>query len=344
MIKLGLKLAERGWLPDAPLRWGIRQLLARRIRFERGMTPENHSDATRAWIKELKNSPIALETDKANEQHYEVPPEFFEPILGPRRKYSCALYPEGGETLDEAEERMLALSCERAALRDGMDILELGCGWGSLTLYMAQKYPNSRITAVSNSASQRVSIEARCQELGLGNVRVVTVDMNDFATEDRFDRVVSVEMFEHMRNYELLLGRISEWLKPGGALFTHIFCHRTLCYPFETVGAVNWMGRYFFTGGQMPSADLLMFFQRDLALEERWFVDGTHYARTCRQWLQRMDANQARLTPILARTYGEDQVERWRNRWRIFFMACEELFAYHGGREWFVAHYRFVKR
>lgn len=335
-----IEMMERSWLPDSLIRIGIRRLLQKRL----DDIGEDVSIAKElAFVKSLREQPIAIMTDKANEQHYEVPSEFYLDVLGPRLKYSSCLWPEDKTTLAEAEEHMLALTSERAGLADGMDILELGCGWGSLTCWMAEQYPNARITAVSNSASQRAFIEGRAKENGWTHVKVITADMNDFQTDNRFDRVVSVEMFEHMRNYETLLGRIAQWLKPEGRLFVHIFCHREHSYPFETEGDDDWMGRYFFTGGIMPSEALLREFDRDLKVTEQWPVNGVHYAKTLRAWLDLMDAKRDRVLPLLRKVYGEKEGTRWFQRWRVFFMACEELFAYNGGEEWFVTHMLFER-
>ena len=337
-------LAERGWLPDAVTRLGIRRMCAQRLREETAEGPEIQEANFQALRLSLTRSAIALHTDAANRQHYELPPAFFAHCLGPRLKYSSCYYPTGQETLAQAEEAMLALYVQRAALADGQDILELGCGWGSLTLYLAERFPGSRIVAVSNSRPQREFIQARCAERGLANVRVITCDVNKLELEAAsFDRCLSIEMFEHLRNYEVLLQRISGWLRPHGNLFVHIFCHRTLAYPFETHGDDNWMGRHFFTGGLMPSADMLAWFQDDLALEQRWLVDGTHYARTADHWLAGQDRHRAVLMPVLRETYGA-AAPLWFQRWRMFWMACAELFGYDGGREWMVAHYRFVPR
>jgi cyclopropane-fatty-acyl-phospholipid synthase len=338
-----LGLAERGLLPDALLRLGIRRLCAQRLAEERAGGAERETMRFARRLDGLRHSPVAIHTDAANAQHYELPATFFEHCLGPRLKYSCCHYPRGDETLAEAEEAMLALYGERAELADGQDILELGCGWGSLTLWMAERYPRARIVAVSNSHGQRRHIEAQCRARGLDNVQVLTHDANTLLLERaRFDRCVSVEMFEHMRNYEALLGRIAGWLRPGGKLFVHIFVHRTLMYPFETEGEGNWMGRHFFTGGLMPSADTLLWFQRDLAIERRWLVDGTHYQRTAEQWLQRQDAQREAVLDVLGAAYGQ-HARLWFQRWRMFWMACAELFGYDGGREWMVAHYRFAR-
>ncbi len=338
-----LGLAERGLVPDSMLRAGIRRMCALRRDEESAGGPEAISRRFQQQIQSLCESPVAIHTDVANRQHYELPPAFFQHCLGPRLKYSSCYYPTGNETLAEAEVAMLQLYSERAELADGQDVLELGCGWGSLTLWMAQHYPNSSITAVSNSGPQREFIEARCRERGLDNVRVVTCDVNQLdMLADQFDRCVSIEMFEHMRNYETLLGRINKWLRPGGALFVHIFCHKTLLYPFETEGDDNWMGRHFFTGGLMPSADTLLWFQKHLRIEQRWLVDGTHYQKTADHWLEEQDAHRDIVMPVLREAYG-DAAGLWFQRWRMFWMACAELFGYNDGQEWMVGHYRFRK-
>jgi cyclopropane-fatty-acyl-phospholipid synthase len=339
-----LGLAERGWLPDALVRLGIRRACAQRLREESAGGFDAQSARDVGLLASLRASPVAIHTDAANTQHYELPPAFFRLCLGARLKYSSCYYARGDETLDAAEEAMLALTCERAGLADGQDILELGCGWGSLTLWMAARYPNARIVAVSNSRPQREHIEAQCRAQGLGNVRVLTCDVNRLELPAAaFDRVVSVEMFEHLRNYQALFARIASWLRPGGALFAHVFCHRTRCYPFETTGAGNWLGRHFFTGGLMPAADTLLHFQRDLALEERWLLDGRHYARTAEHWLQRQDAQRDAVMAVLVAAYGREAAALWFQRWRMFWMSCAELFGYAGGQEWGVAHYRFRK-
>jgi cyclopropane-fatty-acyl-phospholipid synthase len=340
-----IELCERGLVPDTLTRFGIRRLCAQRLQEEGAGRPELAQRRQRQLQRELQASPIAIETDAANAQHYELPTRFFQLCLGARLKYSSCYYATGSETLDQAEEAMLALYGERARLADDQRILELGCGWGSLTLWMAQRYPGAHITAVSNSATQRAHIEGACAARGWTHEQVLTRDANALELEaGAFDRCVSVEMFEHMRNYDVLLGRIAGWLAPGGRLFVHIFCHRYLMYPFEVAGEDDWMSRYFFTGGLMPSADTLLHFQQALRLEERWLVPGTHYARTANHWLAKQDAHQAEVLPILAAAYGDADARLWQQRWRMFWMACAELFDYRDGSEWLVAHYRFVKR
>ncbi len=331
-LALGLWLAERGALPLPAIRFGIRHLLTQRLREQRAQ------HLRLALLDRLDTGPIAPVPEMANEQHYEIPAAFFELVLGPHLKYSCVGWPDGVDDLASAEEATLALTCERAGLTDGQEVLELGCGWGSLACFIARQYPNSRIVAVSNSQTQRAFIESRRPP----NLRVVTADMNTFTTGHRFDRVVSVEMFEHMRNYRLLMRRIADWLQPNGKLFVHIFCHRRFAYLFERHGAVNWMGRHFFTGGLMPSSDLLLHFQDHLRLQQRWMVNGMHYSRTARAWRHNLERQRDRVLPVLERTYS-DQAPQWFHRWQLFFLACEELFGYREGLEWLVAHYRFVK-
>jgi cyclopropane-fatty-acyl-phospholipid synthase len=330
-----------GVLPDAIVRVGIRRLLAQTIRERSEPTPQRREEALRAYIEILKQGPLAVQTQAANQQHYEVPTRFYQLVLGKRLKYSCALWNGPADTLDQAEERMLALTAERAQLADAQQILELGCGWGSLSLWMAERYPGARITAVSNSRTQKEYIDHAAAKAGLKNLQVVMQDMNHLELGRTFDRVVSVEMFEHMRNYELLMQKVTGWLAPGGKLFVHVFAHRELAYLFEDRGPSDWMARHFFTGGQMPSADLLPHFRGELTLERYWMVPGEQYQKTAEAWLMNMDAHGAEILPLFEETYGRDQARRWRAYWRVFFLACAELFGYGEGREWHVAHYRF---
>ena len=334
---------ESGRVPDFALRAGIRRLLRQRLReLERahGGDPEG---ALEALAARMRASPVATHVREANEQHYEVPSEFYAACLGPQLKYSSALFPPGVETLAEAEECMLRATAERARLADGQRILELGCGWGSLSLWMAARFPASRILSLSNSATQRAWIEARARERGLANLEVVTCDVNAFATERRFDRVVSVEMFEHLRNWELLLGRISGWLDDSGKLFVHIFTHARYGYEFETEGEDNWLGRNFFTGGLMPAEDLFTRFERDLRCVQRWRVEGTHYGRTAECWLENLDRNRAAALRALEGAYGPRRARAVLENWRVFFMACAELWNFRGGLEWGVTHYLFER-
>lgn len=335
-----------GWdvLPDSLIRRGIRRLLRQRLRDERSDDPDERRRRVDAFAEELRRLPVAVATKAANDQHYEVPAAFYRLCLGPRLKYSSCLYPKGDEDIPAAEEAMLALTCERAELTDGQDVLELGCGWGSLTLWMAEKYPRSRITGVSNSASQRAHIESEARARGLTNVRIITCDMNVFdAGAGAYDRVVSVEMLEHMKNWGELLRRVSTWLRPGGALFFHVFTHRDCAYHFESKDGTDWMSRHFFTGGIMPSNCLASRFQEHLKLEQVWEVEGRHYGQTAEHWLRNTDRRRKEVLEIFARTYGPGEARKWLAYWRIFFMACAELWNFDGGREWMVCHYRFRK-
>ena len=343
MISKLIELAEKGIIPDYFIRQGIVRNCENRLNNENVSNIEKVSFKKQSWIQQMKESPIALVPEKANEQHYEVPPAFFENVLGKHLKYSSGYWPDGVNSLDESEESMLELSFERAQLADGDSILELGCGWGSLTCYMASKLPNSKITAVSNSKDQKEHIINRCKNQGLDNIEVVTADMNDFETENKYDRVVSIEMFEHMRNYKKLLSKISSWLNDDGILFIHIFTHRSVVYPFENQGEADWMAREFFSGGMMPSHDLLLHFQDDLIIDDVWSMLGTHYEKTSLAWVNKMDANKDSIMKIFLKTYG-DNAKLWFQRWRIFFMSCEKLFGYNNGSEWGVSHYRFNKR
>ena len=337
------KFLENNFIPDSMIRMRIRNLLSERLKQETKATQELQQEHFMFIINELKNSPIAIETKAANEQHYELPTQFFQYVMGKNMKYSSCYWKSDTITLDEAEDNALEITCSHADLRNGMKILELGCGWGSLTMYMAKKYPLSQITGVSNSASQKIYIDQCCRERGLNNVQIITIDMNVFETENTFDRVVSVEMFEHMRNYQKLLAKIDRFLTPEGKLFVHIFTHKEFTYYFDVVDENDWMSKYFFTGGIMPSDDLLLYFNDHFKIKEHWHWDGIHYEKTSNAWLKNMDAHKKEILPILQEVYGKNQTTKWWVYWRIFFMACAELWGYKNGKEWFVSHYLFEK-
>jgi len=340
-MSLGITLAENGMLPDSLIKYGINQLLKQRIaEFPGQQEHRKHFDKI---VRELKQSHIAIETKAANEQHYELPPKFFALTLGKRFKYSSCYYENGAQNLDEAENKMLELYAERAGLKDGMSVLDLGCGWGSFTLWAAEHYPNLTIRSISNSSLQREHIEKVAKDRGFKNIKVTTADINEFEASEKFDRIISVEMFEHMRNYKELFKKVSSWLKDDGKLFVHIFCHKKSPYYFEVEGDDNWMGRYFFTGGIMPSEDLFSQFNEDLTIEHQWRVNGTNYEKTALGWLKNQDDRKAEVMEVLTEAYGPKEAKKWFNRWRIFFLSCAELFGYDNGNEWWVSHYLFSK-
>jgi cyclopropane-fatty-acyl-phospholipid synthase len=332
-------LLARGWIPDPVVRLGVRRAISTRF----GQQQAAGDVGQTAWIETLRTSPIAIQTSAANAQHYEVPAAFYQHVLGRRLKYSCAYWPSGTADLDTAEEAMLALYEERADLHDGQRVLDLGCGWGSLSLWLAESHPRSRVLAVSNSLSQAAYIREQARHRGLGNVEVETADVATFEPAGRFDRVVSIEMFEHLRNWGAMFARVAEWLTPDGALFLHVFSHRRYSYPYEDAGPGDWMARHFFTGGMMPSHDLPRRFDANLVVEHDWRVSGRHYARTADAWLARMDANRARIMDVFRGCYGEEATRFW-SYWRTFFIAVAELWATRAGREWIVSHHRLRPR
>jgi len=336
--------AEMGLVPDRVIRAGIRRLNRERLTDIHANDPERSTAELMTFVNNMKSAEIAPLPDLANEQHYEVPARFFALVMGEHRKYSSCYWNENTPSLVQAEAEALRITCLHAGIEDGMQVLDLGCGWGSLSLWIAAHFPACKVVSVSNSNSQREYIVAQAQLRKLNNIEVITCDMNEFDTERRFDRIVSVEMFEHMRNYQELYHRVSIWLKPGGRFFKHIFCHRNCVYEFVDQGPGDWMSRHFFSGGIMPSDDLPLRFQRDLHLLKQWRWNGQHYEKTANAWLENMDANRQQIMPILAGTYGTADAAKWFMRWRIFFMACAELFGHNEGREWYVSHYLFEKK
>ena len=341
IAKCGIELLERGWMPQWLARQAVKKLCATRLNELRQNEKSVGLEASlETFVDAARSGPIAPVPEKANEQHYEVPADFFREILGPALKYSSCYFETESTTLQEAEIESLRQTCTHAQIEDGMEILELGCGWGSLTLHVAQNYPNCRITAVSNSHSQRAFIMRRAKELGVADrLTIVTQDMNELELDREYDRVLSVEMFEHMRNYKKLLANISGWLKPDGKLFVHIFCHRRYAYEFMTEGASNWMGQYFFSGGIMPSADIFDYFNNDLRVCRQWNWSGTHYQKTCAAWREQLNAKFRTILPLLANVYGPANAKRWFQRWNLFLLAGEELFGFENGQQWQVNHY-----
>lgn len=336
-------LLEKDLLPDFAIRSGIRNLLRERLKDEDKGNPEAQQEHLMTLIEELKNSPIAINTAEANEQHYEVPADFFTYVMGKYMKYSSGYWKNGVTDIDTSEQDMLEVTCHRAELKDGQKVLELGCGWGSLSLFMAEKFPNSKITSVSNSHSQKAYIDAQAQKRGLKNLTIITADMNVFTISEKFDRVVSVEMFEHMRNYKLLLKKIYDLLNPDGKLFVHIFTHKDYTYKFEVKDETDWMSKYFFTGGIMPGNNLLLYFNEHMRIDKQWLVSGAHYAKTSEAWLSNMDKHKAEIMPVMKRVYGDKNAVKWWVYWRLFFMACAELWGFDDGKEWMVSHYLFQK-
>lgn len=335
-------MLEKNLLPDPLVRFGIRNLLKQRINEDIGKNEVIKKQKKADFIQKQSSFPIAVNTLDANEQHYEVPTEFYHFVLGKNKKYSCGHW-DNSTNLDDAETEMLEITTQRAKLVDGQDILELGCGWGSLTLYMGQKYPNSKITAVSNSKTQKAFIDSEAKKRGLDNITVITCDINKFDIDGKFDRVVSVEMFEHMRNYEKLLGKIKKFLKDDGKLFVHIFVHKDTPYYFDVKDDSDWMSKYFFSGGIMPSDDLLYHFENQFKVVEHTKVNGVHYSKTAEAWLENQDKNKKEIMELFENHYGKKEALKWFSYWRVFFMACSELWKYKNGEEWFVSHYLLEK-
>jgi cyclopropane-fatty-acyl-phospholipid synthase len=331
-------------LPESFIRFGIRRLLRQRLKQEDAGSDALRKARMRDFIAGMDASPIALDPHLANQQHYDVPPRFFELVLGPRMKYSSCWWDAQTGNLAEAEAAMLQITAEHAGIQNNQEILELGCGWGSLTLFLAKTFPLSRITGISNSAIQREFIISRAKALGLNNVGILTADMNDVRLAEKFDRIVSVEMFEHMRNYRMLLHRIAGFLKPDGRLFVHMFVHREFAYPFVPEDATDWMAQHFFSGGMMPSANLLLHFTDDLLMQKRWNVSGTHYQKTAEAWLKNHENHREEIEALFETTYGAGEGSKWWQRWRIFFLSCSELWGYRNGEEWFVGHYLMSRR
>lgn len=332
-------LLDKSVIPDALIRMGIRRLLGRRLRQEDPGSAAALELRKADLITKLRSGPIAVNTADANTQHYEVPTAYYLRCLGPHLKYSGCLWSEGVKDLAAAERAMLDLYVERAELRDGQSILELGCGWGSFCLFAAARFPAARIVAVSNSRTQKEFIDGEARKRGLKNLTVITSDINRFDIGQQFDRIVSIEMFEHCRNYDRFFAKVASWLKEDGQAFVHVFAHKRFAYLFEPEGDHDWMARHFFTGGIMPSKDLFRHFSHDLTVVRDWDVPGTHYEQTCNAWLANMDEHRDELMGLFRDTYGADEALKWWSRWRIFYMACAELFGYRNGTEWIVAHY-----
>ncbi len=336
MIKSGIQLAEKGYLPDFILKKAIKRILMSRLK-EISNERSIKTDAKLDFFEKLKNSPIAISTNDANEQHYEVPATFFKYVMSDNLKYSCCWYESESNDLMQAEINMIEKTITRAEISSNQQILDLGCGWGSFTIYAAQKFPESVFTCISNSSDQIEFIKQEAKKKNLKNILPQKQDINNLSFKHKFDRIVSVEMFEHVRNYKKLLNNLKNLMNSEGKLFIHIFNHKEHSYPYEIRGDSDWMSKYFFTGGIMPSADIFDFFNDDFFVTKYWKVDGIHYAKTCRHWLQNHYANKTKIIDLFNAHY--DDANKWYQRWRLFFLACEMLFAHDQGNEWFVSHY-----
>ncbi|XP_031487321.1 (S)-coclaurine N-methyltransferase-like [Nymphaea colorata] len=343
-VKAMLGALERNLLPDIVIRRLTRLLLSSRLRLGYKPTAEQQLSDLLQFVHSLKQMPIAVETEKPKSQHYELPTSFFKLVLGENMKYSSCYFRNNSDTLEEAERAMLDIYCERADIKDGQTILDIGCGWGSFSVHIAQKYSNCRVTGICNSTTQKEFIEERCRNLKLSNVEIIAADISKFEMDMTFDRIISIEMFEHMKNYQELLKKISKWMNDESLLFIHYFCHKAFTYHFEDKNDDDWITRYFFTGGTMPSANLLLYFQDHVSIVNHWLVNGKHYAQTSEEWLKRMDANAAEIKPIMESTYGKDSATKWTVYWRTFFISVAELFGYNNGDEWMVAHFLFKKK
>ncbi len=335
-------LIGSGRLPDFVIRLGIKFLNKRRLQEHYSLSSEIRHEKLKEFMLQLKTGPISVNTKTTNAQHYELPTEFFKIVLGPKLKYSCSYFNSKKDTLAEADENMLNIYLQRAKIKNSDEILELGCGWGSLTVYMATQFPKSKITAISNSSVQKKYIDQLLKKRKIKNVNVITSDFNDFSTQKKFDKVVSIEMFEHIRNYEKAFQKVHSFLKKGGQCFIHIFAHREIAYPFEVKDDSDWMSKYFFTGGTMPSNHLFTYFCHPLKINDHWVVNGKQYTYTADKWLENMDANKERVLKIFQDVY-EDEYKIWYQYWRIFFMSVAELFGYKNGNEWVINHYLFEK-
>ena len=334
MTRFLLSLAESGFIPDALIKIAARYISNRRL------IEQSDDENKDKIISVLSRGVVAEKTHYANEQHYEVPPEIFNYVLGTNLKYSCSLF-DDADSLDDAEESMLKLYIDRADIKDGHEVLDLGCGWGSFSLYVAERYPDINITSVSNSSDQIAYIKNEAHKKGLSNIKAFRMDVNNLELNKKFDRIVSIEMFEHLRNYKLILNYLNHALKPDGKLFIHIFCHKKLTYLYEMKNNFDWMTKYFFQGGIMPSKDIFQYFEDELEIINQWDINGNHYSKTCKAWLNNHYKNKKKILDIFEKHYDEPKI--WFNRWRIFFLSCEAFFALNNGREYFVAHYLFKK-